>query len=163
MDGHRTGPPQGTGEQNPAYRTAHRHMSPTDTTVSTLRDSLHRLASVISVSDMRTGLVLVALLPLAACSGGPSDQEVAACEGFRSIETEIDGVDLMQADPDAILDLLNESAEVSNSAEESGNVALSEPADTMTEELGAWPLPRFEREFQPAFQEMDAACSALDL
>ena len=111
---------------------------------------------------MRTGLVLVAILPLAACSGGPSDQEVAACDTFRSIETQIDGTDLIQADPDVILDLLNESAEMSDSAEESGNAALSEPASTMTEELAAWPLPRFEVEFQPAVEEMDAACSALD-
>ena len=25
MDGHRTGPPRGTGEQNPAYRATHQH------------------------------------------------------------------------------------------------------------------------------------------
>ena len=33
MDGHRTGPPRGTGEQDPAYRRAHQHPSTTPPTV----------------------------------------------------------------------------------------------------------------------------------
>src|SRR5687768_14120673 len=61
MDGHRTGPPKGAGEQNPAYRPTHHHASrwpgKTSSDVPLCGDpAAHQYPSVSSV-----------LRPLAAC------------------------------------------------------------------------------------------------
>jgi PBP1b-binding outer membrane lipoprotein LpoB len=119
---------------------------------------------------VRIALVLVAALSLAGCTGEstatkdtepPNEQEIATCEMFRAMESEIGDSGLADLDPDQVEKLLGTVTEIHNTAESAENADLVRTAESMFEALAAWPLPPAIRDFPVSSAEMSTACSAL--
>lgn len=106
-----------------------------------------------------TTLAVFALALTGACSIETRAEELA-CEQYRTIASTLAETD-MPENPDEMEAVLVATAEMVNHAEDSGDPELSGPSATMLTELSAWPLPRYEREFPPASEAMDARCTEL--